>query len=577
MGFHLPKHLWLLACLLVQVGHVSIYASDIPDKTGMNVKGRVTCNGQGLKDVVVSDGIQTTTTNEQGIYYLQSEKKYGYVFVSLPSGYMPPMSGNTPFFYKRLSGTKEGKTDEANFELTAEDNTRYAFLAMADLHLAGMNNDTTLFRAIATDINTTASTLRQQGYSVYAFSLGDEGWDKYWSETGFKLPQVCQAEQAVDVPFFHCMGNNDNDTKSSSDLGAEQPWIQTCGPVYYSLNIGDSHIVVLDDIVEDDGNETFSITDEEYAWLQKDLAYISDKSKPLFIIMHAPLYDVPKLNRQETFLNGGNKLISLLAPYENVHILSGHKHSNYNVRQDNLFEHNTAAICGTKWYTNLYSGINLGYDGTPAGYGIYTNDSKKLSWRYQVAGQPTNLLFRSYDLNTTYLNADSCAPGKASELKKYAHGYDERNTDNEILLLVWNYDPSYTIKAEENGKALNIERVSGYDPLHILAYEVPCVRADIKPKFETKKTTNLFKIKASDATSTIDITVTDDFGNTCVEHMKRPKPFSLNSYTTTGIQATGTTKMHCCQLTSKIYNLAGMPMKRPFRGIYVSKGKKVLF
>lgn len=133
------------------------------------------------------------------------------------------------------------------------------------------------------------------------------------------------------------------------------------------------------------------------------------------------------------------------------------------------------------------------------------------------------------------------------------------------------------IKAEENGKALTIERVSGYDPLHILAYEVPCVRAGIKPKFETKKTTNLFKIKASDATSTIDITVTDGFGNTCVEHMKRPKPFSLNSYTTTGIQATGTAKMHCCQLSNKIYNLAGMPMERPFRGIYVSKGKKVLF
>src|SRR3712207_9587942 len=57
----------------------------IPDKQGMTIKGKITCEGKAVAQVVVSDGIEVTTTNEQGIYYLPSKKKYGYVFITIPA------------------------------------------------------------------------------------------------------------------------------------------------------------------------------------------------------------------------------------------------------------------------------------------------------------------------------------------------------------------------------------------------------------------------------------------------------------------------------------------------------------
>lgn len=62
---------------------------DIPDRDGFNIKGVVFCGKEGLAGVPVSDGITTTVTDENGYYWLTSDKSNGYVFVSLPSGYMP--------------------------------------------------------------------------------------------------------------------------------------------------------------------------------------------------------------------------------------------------------------------------------------------------------------------------------------------------------------------------------------------------------------------------------------------------------------------------------------------------------
>jgi hypothetical protein len=67
---------------------------DIPDKAGMTVKGVVYCNGVGVAGVEVSDGIEVTTTDANGLYYLPSKKKYGYVFISVPGGYEVTNDGN---------------------------------------------------------------------------------------------------------------------------------------------------------------------------------------------------------------------------------------------------------------------------------------------------------------------------------------------------------------------------------------------------------------------------------------------------------------------------------------------------
>ena len=75
-----------------------------------------------------------------------------------------------------------------------------------------------------------------------------------------------------------------------------------------------------------------------------------------------------------------------------------------------------------------------------------------------------------------------------------------------------------------------------YDPLHIIAYTAKRLDSNVSLSdggginFETGTNTHMFRVKASSATSTLEIKVTDRFGNVSTESMKRPKEFSTDSY-----------------------------------------------
>ena len=69
-----------------------------------NLYGMVTANGEGVPNVVVSDGIDVTITDDKGIYQLVSSKKLGYVFVSIPSGYEAPSVGVLPTIHHKVRG-----------------------------------------------------------------------------------------------------------------------------------------------------------------------------------------------------------------------------------------------------------------------------------------------------------------------------------------------------------------------------------------------------------------------------------------------------------------------------------------
>ena len=154
----------------------------IPDKAEMNIKGIVNCDGKGIKGVEVSDGIEVTQTGANGIYYMKSKKKYGYVFISIPSGYEVSISNkNTPVFFKHLA-YGSSTIEEKDFTLNKTDNSKHAVIAMTDFHLCNRNglNDLKQFDKVAADINSTVVSLQDQGYKVYGLSMGDESWDLYW-------------------------------------------------------------------------------------------------------------------------------------------------------------------------------------------------------------------------------------------------------------------------------------------------------------------------------------------------------------------------------------------------------------
>ncbi len=515
----------------------------IPDILGMTVKGIVYSDGEGVPGVVVSDGYEVTVTNSGGIYYLPSLKKSGFVFISIPGNYEVAAVDNIPQFFKRLAG---GSTvEQKDFSLIPVNNSKHVILTMADWHLANRNDDLAQYsNGFLPDVNSTINTYTTSGNKVYGIPLGDMTWDVYWYENNFELANYLPEMKKINCMMFNTMGNHDNDPYVAGDLGAEVRFRNIIGPTWYSFNLGQVHYIVLDNVeYVNTGGATGVIGERNYNdiivtaqmdWLRKDLAAVIDKSTPVIIAMHTPLYNNPSLDgdgNQVTsiHLNNGNTLLSALEGFSEVHIVSGHSHINYNAQSgSSVMEHNTAAVCATWWWTGKtgYAGNQICKDGSPGGYGVWEVDGRDIKWYYKSTGSTKNYQFRAYDLNKVHITAAQYAPNaNDADLAVYAGVYANPNLNNEVLINIWGYDPEWTVEVKEGGNPLLVSRVSAKDPLHIISYEAKRLNVGAVPtsSFVTGNTAHMFRVTAASATSTLEIRVTDRFGNIYTETMTRPK------------------------------------------------------
>jgi hypothetical protein len=521
-----------------------IVDTNIPDIEGMTVKGLVYADGVGLPGVTVSDGYEVTVTDEDGIYYLPSLKKTGFVFISIPGNYEVSSSDNNiPLFFKRLAGGTS--VEQKDFSLIQVDNSKHVVLTMADWHLANRNDDIAQFNnGFLLDVNSVISNYESAGTKVYGLTLGDLTWDAYWYTNNFRIPDFLTHMNNINCKIFNMMGNHDNDPYIPGDFLAENPYREFIGPTYYSFNLGNAHYIVLDNIeylntggsqgVIGARNYNEVIISAQFQWLIKDLATISDKNAPLFIGMHSNLFTNPSLdaggNQTSSFeMVNGSQFVAALQDFTNVHVLTGHTHINYNVPSGtSLIEHNTAAVSATWWWTGKsgYAGNHTCKDGSPGGYGIWEIDGNDVKWRYKGSGKPISYQFRSYDLNECHITAAAYAPNSTdAALAPYAGVYANSNSGNEVLINVWGYDPEWTVEVSEGGNPLEVTRVTAKDPLHIISYEAMRLNAGAIPtsSFVTGNTSHMFKVVASSPNSTLEITVTDRFGNVYSESMTRPK------------------------------------------------------
>ncbi|GGW24788.1 calcineurin-like phosphoesterase C-terminal domain-containing protein [Arenibacter certesii] len=523
--------------------------TEIPDIEGMTVKGVVYSEGKGIPGVVVSDGYEVTVTDEEGVYYLPSLKKIGFVFISIPGNYEVTNEGKAPQFFKRLSNNSTA-IEQKDFSLIKTNNDKHVVIPMADWHLANRNNDIDQFTGtVLPDVNTAIDQYSADGTKVYVLTLGDMTWDTYWYNNDFGLNEYIPYMNMLNCPVFNVIGNHDYDPYYANDWEAENKYRDVLGPTYYSFNLGKVHYVVLDDVeyintggaigTVGDRNYKTNISPEQIEWLKKDLAAITDKSTPIVIAMHTPLYRRPTLDAygdqvNNHALDNGSTLINCLKDFSTVHVLSGHTHVNYRIEEEeNIMEHNTAAICATWWWTgrNGYAGNHICKDGSPGGYGIWQMNGKDVQWRYKSIGYEEDYQFRSYDLNQVHITASEFAPNTTEEtLAPYAGPYTQKNVNNEVLINIWGYDSQWEIEVTENNNKLNVTRVNTKDPLHIISYDALRLNVGATPTgaFVTNDTAHLFKVTASAPSTTLEIKVTDRFGNVYTENMVRPKAFSLN-------------------------------------------------
>ena len=526
---------------------------DFKPDAGTTVYGIVSSAGVGVENVVVSDGAEVTVTNEKGIYQLKSAKKWGYVFISVPSGYEVPSVGVLPQFHRALKNRAD-VVERADFKLEKVDGQdSYKIFMLGDMHLANRTGDLGQFAQFTSDL--TDYMTRHKGEKMYALTLGDMTWDLYWYSNSYYFPQYLNTvnSQIKNLQIFHTMGNHDNDFQTRSDYDAAVKYVDQICPTYYSFNIGKVHYVVMDDIdcSSYDGstsrNYVKSLSAEQLDWLAKDLSHV-DKTTPVVVAMHAQVFypttsgfkiDHDPVNTQ--------RLFDILDGYT-VRFVTGHTHKLFNVTPDapivdghNFREYNSGSVCASWWWSgNLTPGIHIGTDGTPGGYGIWDVTGTDFQCLYKSTGWPEEYQFRSYDLNNVHFSmadvplmpSDISASVKNAYMQ-YVNAYPQNN-DNEVLINIWNWNSDWTLSVvDENRKTLPYTEVWAYDPLHIAALSVKRFNnAGLKstPSFITDKFTHFFKVKADDADTDLVITVKDEFGNEWTENMQRPKAFSTDAY-----------------------------------------------
>lgn len=529
------------------------YGDPVPDKDGASVKGIVHCQGIGVADVLVSDGDKIVKTDENGYYYLSSDKRNGLVFVIQPAGYEVPTEKAFPRFWAKTA-EGAGTVETFNFKLLKSDNDNYKLLVATDMHLANRNTPKDYTQFADGFVKELVNTYNKSAEKVYCLNLGDFAWDGYWYVNKWALPECKETIAKFNFPFWSVMGNHDNDPYVANDFGAETPYRTFLGPVYYSMNIGKVHYLMLDNTVyvntggaegvvgEREYNKYF--TDEQLAWVKEDLKYV-DPSTPIVVAFHCPLYSngwnvtssKPSTTIAMTSSSAIAKLLDCFNGYSSVNVLSGHTHVNRNNQSPayaNVYEHNVAAVCGTWWWTQQYGKNNVCTDGSPAGYKVFDIAGTDFKWEYKAVGLDASRQFMTYDMNNVkkYWETDATA------LKAFAAGNNMAGRDkdyssageNEVYINVWSWEPDrWTINVTEGGKKLDVKQVWKRDPLHSISYDIPRGAANNgELSFPSGYVPHLFSVTASSPSSTLEISVTDRFGKTYTETMTRPKEFTTS-------------------------------------------------
>jgi hypothetical protein len=507
-----------------------------PDFTA-NVFGTVTCEGAPVEGVLVSDGVEIVQTDADGRYWLQSAKKWKYVFITIPRGYEAPLNGILPNFWKPLTADADAP-EQVDFTLHQAANDDYTLLVLGDMHLARRTDDLAQFEKVAGFMN---QTIDAAPGKVYCLTLGDMTWDMYWLANNFGFSDYLQTMNGYfsGIPFFHTMGNHDNEMEVSGDYLKALKYTENLSPDYYSFNLGKIHYIVMDNMDFTDvqaGEEHRSeyrknFTAEQLEWLRKDLSYV-DKSTPIFVTAHEPLARPSGLEWNE-ILNGDDAdldtFIDIFDGY-NVQFLSGHTHNLFNRDWTPTFtEHNSGAVCASWWWSGYITpGIHIAQDGAPGGFTVWTVNGTETTHYYQAALQSRDYQFRAYDMNEVKATITEDLSSHSGYPKYYNHiqGYG----DNVILVNVWDYDDDWTVEISENGTPLSVEEVGVYDPLHIYAMTIPRLNNYNTTTFSTAKWRHFFQATASAPDTPVTVKVTDRYGNVYTEEMTRPKAFTIDDY-----------------------------------------------
>ncbi len=430
-------------------------------------------NGNPIAGVAVSDGFRVVTTDANGYYEMNDvTKDTWYIYISLPAEYEVPINEfGQPCFYKPYPSNSP-QYDFTLTPLAGGKEKKFAFFAIGDPQV----RNTTQFNRFNTEavpaIKVHSQDVKASGINCYGMTLGDIIANSDGTNTE-SLRDDMRDAFAVDkagLPVFQTYGNHDNtyygngvtisaDERSSTfELKAQRNHEAIFGPVDYSFNRGDVHIVSMRNIVYkydyQSGKYDEGFLKHQYEWLRQDLAVVP-KDKLVILCVHAPV-----------FRNTGNyveQVEDLLNEFNEAHIVSGHTHYSrnfeYSVEEANgrhtkLYDHNVGALCGVWWRGNIAC------DGAPTGYNVFVCDGNKFVESYFM-GVNEGMNTKDKQMRLHRGNAITGRARKSSDT--YAKtGYFAFNFGEDYLVAnIYNADSKWVVKVYEDGVHTgNMEKVA---------------------------------------------------------------------------------------------------------------------
>ncbi len=417
-------------------------------------------NGEPIEGVAVSDGFSIVTTNSDGYYLLDVSPDCWYIYITIPAGYEVPMSkSGLPDFYQKY--TRLQRTYNFTLKpLVGGAEEEFALFVIGDPQVGTQSGLNRLNDEAVPAIKAHAAEWQAKGIPCYGITLGDLISNNNSSDRSQWREPVRDAFllSKVGMPVFHVMGNHDNaffnstnpiyaDARSSTfELAIQRPHEEVYGPVNFSFDRGDMHIISMRNILYNRDNDCEgglrrSFLKEQYEWLKQDLALVP-KDKTVILCVHIPFQD------------GGGSYVdytrNLINGYKEAHIMSGHSHIIQHIKgaragYSNIYEHNMGALCGA-WWTSYMCG-----DGSPAGYGVFLANGTTFTDWYHIGYDKTSKS-RSHQMRLYKGNA---LTGKAKS------GTDSNNTlgfyafnfgENVLLANVYMADSAWKVEVYEDGE-----------------------------------------------------------------------------------------------------------------------------
>jgi hypothetical protein len=366
-----------------------------------NKNGKKERREKGIPGVAVSNGVDVVLTNNQGKYTLSVTDDTP-LFVIKPSGYAVPLDeNNLPQYYylHKPKGSPEFKYSgvaptgdlpkSVDFALhPKEEKGAFTALVFGDSQ-PYTAEELEYFR------KSVVEEAKNETNMAFGLTLGDLVGDAL----DLHIPYA-KVMKAMNLPWYNLLGNHDMNLDATSDHLSDESFEATFGPANYAFNVGNAHVIVLDDILYPDPRDGQGywggFRKDQLDFVENTLKHV-EKDKLVIIALHIPLMH----QEENSFRNSDRqRLFDLLKEYANVVAFSAHTHlqrQNFYTGEDGWqgakpFHEYNAGTTNGDWYSGQLDGnglpISTMRDGTPKGYARLKVDGNQYTLDYQVLGKP---------------------------------------------------------------------------------------------------------------------------------------------------------------------------------------------